>query len=318
MPAADAHSPFPIGPSEMSAAAEPLMPVLGRVEDSPSALKIILGGKLRALRVAAGLKPADVKERLRYSEPKITRIELGDQGLKEADARALLDLYGVTYPLHVAEFMRVLELSKRPEFWQPWHDSVQGFFAPLLSLEGAASLVRVFEPDYVPGLLQTEEYARAVVRAEWPTYTDHAVERIVSLRRERQRQFGDQRDDEDATHLWVAIREDVLLHSVADPGVRLRQAEHLLSCARHPRVTVQVVPAEARSKVPITSNVTYLRFNLDELPDAVYIEQTASSVFLRDPGQVEHYFELLNRLATVIRTPEESVQWLQDRVHEWR
>jgi transcriptional regulator with XRE-family HTH domain len=318
MPAADAQSLFPIGPPAVSAASEPLMPVLGRAEDSPSALKIILGGKLRALRAAAGLAPADIKEQLGYSEPKMTRVEKGSQGLKEAHARALLQLYGVTSPRHVEEFLRLLEQSRRPEYWQPWHDSVQDFFAPLLSLEGAASLIRIFEPDYVPGLLQTQEYAEAVVRAEWPSYSDHAVERIVSLRSERQRQFGAQGTAEDATVLWVAIREDALWHSVADPGVRLRQAEHLLKCAQYPRVTVQVVPSEVRSKVPITSNVTYLRFNLKELPDAVYIEQAASAVFLQDPDRVEHYRELLNRLTAAIRTPEESVQWLQERVNEWR
>ncbi|MFE9558414.1 helix-turn-helix domain-containing protein [Streptomyces sp. NPDC006692] len=307
--AADLPPPIPIG------ASGGVFPVgaLGRAEGHPSALKVIVGGKLRQLREEAGFTPQQVRDELKFSVPKINKIENGHLGCKPDNARAFLALYRVDDPLHVEQFLQLVEQSLRPDYWKPWRTTVKSFFAPLLALEGAAELIRVYEPSYVPGLLQTPEYAAAVIRAEWPGRSNHEIKRIVGLRMARQDQFNQQLARGQAPDLWVAIREDVLQYSVADRDVLRAQIQHLIHRAELPQVTVQVVPPQVMSKVPLTSNITYLRFELAGLADAVYVEQVASADFHQEPEQVEQYLVRLDRLAAQIRTPRQSLTWLKEQ-----
>ncbi|MER5883243.1 helix-turn-helix transcriptional regulator [Streptomyces sp. NPDC001941] len=285
---------------------------LSRMENYPSALKIILGGQLRRLRLSSGLSRAEVARRLGLSEAKVDRVEGGRQSCKSADARALLALYGVDNPVHVREFMQLLEHAREPEYWQPWHDSVQDFFEPLISLEGAAFRIRIYEPNYVPGLLQTAAYAADVIWGERPGRTAHQVAELVELRMERQRQRELQLAQDAAPQLWVAVREEALRWSVSDREVMRAQVGHLIECVERREAAVQVVQPEAMGVAALTGNVTYLRFGRVDLPDAVYCEQLAGSVFLQDPVTVEHHLVQLNRLAAVARDPSESLRWLKE------
>ncbi|WP_180356986.1 helix-turn-helix transcriptional regulator [Streptomyces sp. TLI_146] len=286
---------------------------MGRALGHPSALKIIAGGKLRQLREACALTPKQVAGRLGFSIPKINKIEHGNLGCNPDDARAFLALYRVHEPRHVEQFLELLEQSQRPEYWKPWRTTVKDFFAPLLALEGAAQRIRIYEPFYVPGLLQTADYAAAVIRAEWPDRPEGEVQKTVELRMARQAQFAAQRELGDAPDLWMAVHEGVFAHSVEDREVLRAQIERVIERAERGEVAIQVAAPQMMVKAPLASNVTYLRFGLADLPDAVYVEQLASADFHQDPEQVEEYLVRLDRLATQIRTPDESVAWLKQQ-----
>jgi transcriptional regulator with XRE-family HTH domain len=296
------------------AAAEPspslFVRPLGAVENNPTALRLILGGKLRELRVRAGLDPADVDSRLGFSRSKTSRIELGRHGCKPADAMALLDLYGVQAPEQIAEFMRLVSQSRQSDWWRSFSDVLSDFFAPLVALEGAAATVRTYEPFYVPGLLQTPAYTDAVVRSGPGHLLMHEVERRVELRQQRQRQL----DQPDAPRLWAVIDESVLMRSVGGTEVMREQLLHLLSMMERPRVTLQVAPLEVTASVGVGTGVTYLRFALSDLRDAVYIEHLTDSTFSQKPQAVEQYRDMLDRLGACALTPKQSVERIEQRL----
>jgi transcriptional regulator with XRE-family HTH domain len=296
------------------AAAEPspslFVRPLGAVENNPTALRLILGGKLRELRVRAGLDPADVDSRLGFSRSKTSRIELGRHGCKPADAMALLDLYGVQAPEQIAEFMRLVSQSRQSDWWRSFSDVLSDFFAPLVALEGAAATVRTYEPFYVPGLLQTPAYTDAVVRSGPGHLLMHEVERRVELRQQRQRQL----DQPDAPRLWAVIDESVLMRSVGGTEVMREQLLHLLSMMERPRVTLQIAPLEVTASVGVGTGVTYLRFALSDLRDAVYIEHLTDSTFNQKPQAVEQYRDMLDRLGACALTPKQSLERIEQRL----
>ncbi|WP_172607786.1 helix-turn-helix domain-containing protein [Streptomyces spongiicola] len=283
---------------------------LGAVESNPTALRVILGGKLRELRTAAGLDPSAVDDRLGFSRSKTSRIELGRHGCKSADAVALLKLYGVDGEDRVAEFLRLVEQSRRSDWWRSFSDVLSDFFAPLVALEGAAATIRTYEPFYVPGLLQTPAYARAVVESGPARLYDHDVHRRVELRQARQRQL----DQPDAPRLWAVIDESVLLRTVGGPGVMREQLEHLVAMMREPRITLQIAPLDVTASVGVGTGVTYLRFALSDLKDAVYIEHLTDSTFSQKPHVVEQYRDMLDRLGACALTPRRSLALIEERM----
>ncbi|MFD9484617.1 helix-turn-helix domain-containing protein [Streptomyces sp. NPDC059991] len=281
---------------------------LRRAEAHPTALKVILGGRLRRLREAAGLEESDLTKQLGFKPSKISRIEKGRQGCSELDARAMLGLYGVSDVEEVEEFVRLVDLSHQPDWWKSWRDVVSKFFSPLLSLEGAAEVIRIYEPVYVPGQLQTAEYARAVIRAEWPTRSAHEIDRMVALRQARQHQL----EQPGAPVLWAVIKMDALLWSVSDPDIRAAQIRHLIGWAQRPNVKIQVAPVDVFRTVPASTNMTHLSFAVPDLDNAVYSEHLVGSMFTQDPREVEHYLTLLDRLAAQVLTRDESLAYLQN------
>ncbi|MFF8958255.1 helix-turn-helix domain-containing protein [Streptomyces sp. NPDC014894] len=298
------------------AAAEPneslFLRPLGAVEQNPTALKLILGGKLRELRVTAGLDPADVDGRLGFSRSKTSRIELGRHGCKQADALALLTLYGVESEERVEEFLRLVDQSRRSDWWRSFSDVLSDFFTPLVALESAAERIRTYEPFYVPGLLQTSAYTRAVIRSGPGQLLPHEVMRRVELRQERQRHL----DEPDAPHLWAVIDESVLMRTVGGPEVMRAQLEHLLKLVERPRITLQIAPLDVSAAVGVGTGVTYLRFALGDLKDAVYIEHLTDSTFTQKPPVVEQYRNMLDRLGACALTPARSLEILRKRLSE--
>ncbi|MEW2085153.1 helix-turn-helix transcriptional regulator [Streptomyces sp. NPDC005283] len=283
---------------------------LGAVESNPTALKLILGGKLRQLRIGAGLDPSGVDTKLGFSRSKTSRIELGRHGCKPADALALLSLYGVNDEDRVAEFLRLVQQSRRPDWWRSFSDVLSDFFAPLVALEGAAATIRTYEPFYVPGLLQTPAYAHAVIRSGPAHLYPHDVERRVDLRLERQRQL----EQPDAPRLWVLLDESVLMRTVGGPEVMRGQLEYLAAMMEQRRVVLQIAPLDVTASVGVGTGVTYLRFALGELKDAVYIEHLTDSTFSQKPQVVEQYRDMLDRLGACALTPKESIELIRKRL----
>ncbi|MQS35861.1 helix-turn-helix domain-containing protein [Streptomyces katsurahamanus] len=285
---------------------------LGMVEKNPTALKLILGGKLRELRAAAGLDPADVDGRLGFSRSKTSRIELGRHGCKRVDALALLGLYGVDDEERIEEFLRLVDQSRRADWWRSFNDVLSDFFTPLVALESAAERIRTYEPFYVPGLLQTPAYTRAVIQAGPGHLLPHDVMRRVELRQERQRQL----DQPDAPYLWAMIDESVLMRTVGGRDVMRAQLEHLIELMDRPRVTLQIAPLDVSAAVGVGTGVTYLRFALSDLKDAVYIEHLTDSTFTQKPQIVEQYRNMLDRLGACALTPGQSLGVLRKRLSD--
>lgn len=287
---------------------QPLVGPLGRAEEHPTAVKLIVGNKLRRLREQAKLLPRDVERALGISKFRTSRVETGQAACREAEALSLLDLYRARDPEHVDEFMALVRLCHRPEWWKTWSDVAADFFQPLLALEGAAERIRTYEHFYVPGLLQTPDYARAVIRLEHPDLLPSEVDRRAELRNARKQHLW----EPDGPVLWALIDESVLLRDFGDPAALRAQIEYLVSCADHPGIVLQIARMAATQQVPLGNNVTHLKFARSDLASSVYIEHLIGSVFSQDPQHVKKYQMQLDRLAACALTPEQSLEEMKN------
>ncbi|WP_329185499.1 helix-turn-helix domain-containing protein [Streptomyces sp. NBC_01428] len=287
-----------------------LEPYLSRQEPAPTLLKMLVGVQLTGARDDAGLSQEQAARALGFSPAKLSRIEAG-KGRKpptEADVRALLGLYG-TDDYEVSVLLRLLQRAGEPGWWQRYDKRLMPeWFDRLVGLQEAATTIRTFEIQYVPGLLQTPDYTRAVVQRGLPTAPAGEVERRVELRMRRRELL----DREDAPHLWAVVDESVLLRVLGSPEVMRRQLEHLVEMAQRPHVIVQIVPLDVTNASAPAIPVTYLRFGGVELPDVVYLEHIRSANFLEDRDETEEYRVVLDRLADEALNPRESLALLRE------
>lgn len=300
----------------MSAASSPrvsrLEPYLDRPEPAPTLLKMLVGVQLAGIREDAGLSQEQAAREAGFSAAKLSRIESG-KGRRpptETDVRTLLTLYG-TDPYEASTLIKLLRRAGEPGWWQRYDKRLMPqWFDRLVGLQEAAETIRTFEIQYVPGLLQTAAYARAVVERGLPSAPATEVQRRVELRMRRARLLT--RDD--APQVWAVIDESVLLRVLGGAEVMREQLEHLVRAAAWPNVTLQIVPLDATSASAPAIPVTYLRFSGADLPDVVYLEHIRSANFLEDRDETEEYRVALDRLADEALTPRESVDLLRSTV----
>ncbi len=259
-----------------------------------SSARMVLGARLRQLREAAGLSPEDAGQAIRASRSKISRLENGRTGCKPRDVADLLTRYGVSDDAERATMLALAEHANAGGWWQEYADVVPAWLEQYLDLERAASLIRTYEVAYIPGLLQTEDYARAVLRSGYPAALDAEVDRRVELRLARQRVL---RADA-PVRLWAVIDETALRRPVGGGAVMRAQIAHLIEASRLPHVNIQVLPLSAGGHAAYGGCVTMLRFSESELPDVVYLEQMRTAVYLSRPADSAYYRDVLNRLAT--------------------
>ncbi|MEV4257471.1 helix-turn-helix transcriptional regulator [Spirillospora sp. NPDC049652] len=274
----------------------------------PTVLRILLGAQLRRLREEKGISTEDAGYEIRGSHSKISRMELGRVGFKERDVADLLTLYGVTDPADRAPLLELAREANTPGWWHRYGDVLPNWFETYLGLEEAASLLRCYELQFVPGLLQTEDYARAVVRLGHPDATDEDVERRVRLRMTRKERFV----EPGAPTLWAVLDEAVLRRSLGGRAVMRGQLEHLLDMADLPNVTLQVVRYEASEPCATGGPFTILRFAEPGLSDVVYLEQLTSALYLDKPADVDTYMRVMNDLCITASRPDETVRFLKD------
>jgi hypothetical protein len=268
---------------------------------------MMLGGHLRELRERAGVSRTDAGWAIRASESKISRLELGRVGFKERDVADLLTLYGV----HEAqERDRLLDLAREandPGWWHRYGDVTPEWFDAYLGLEAAAELIRTYEIQFVPGLLQTADYARAVARLDPSgTRTDSEIERLVALRTRRQRAL----DREPPLKLWAVIEEAVLRRPIGGTAVLRDQLDALLEATARPNVTVQVIPLESSGHAATGGAFSLLRFPQRDLPDIVYLEHLTSALYLDKRDDVETYTQALELLASTSPPPQQTARQL--------
>lgn len=271
----------------------------GAANSGPTARRLVLGGQLRRLREAKGISREDAGYSIRGSGSKISRLELGRVGFKERDVTDLLTMYGVTEETERQSFLDLVRESNQPGWWHRYGDLMPTWFQDYVGLEESASRIQTYEIQFVPGLLQTERYARAIASQGKPESNKVEVDRRVLLRMQRQKLFNQPR----APRLWAVIDESVLYRPIGGADILGEQIDHLLEITKQPNISLQVVPFEL-GRSSAEGAFTILRFAEPEIPDIVYLEHLCGALYLDKPDEVELYSKVSHRLAVDARTPE--------------
>jgi transcriptional regulator with XRE-family HTH domain len=270
-------------------------------EHSPTVRRRRLAAELRALREAARLTCDEVADHLECSASKISRVETGRVSVSPRDVRDMLELYGVE-PQQRESLVQLARESRQKGWWHAYSDAIQPRFATYVGLEDAAAEIRTYEVNLIPGLLQTEDYARTVIGAGNLTGTQEDVERRVALRMARQPTLtGDS-----PPQLWAVLDEAALRRTVGGPGLMRLQLDHLVDLAAMPNVAVQVIPFTAGAHPGMGKPFVILAFPERADPDVVYLEDLTSTLYLEDVDEIDRYNMLFNHLRATALSFEES------------
>jgi transcriptional regulator with XRE-family HTH domain len=267
---------------------------------------MMVGAQLRRLRTSNGLSRDQAAEAIRASGWKIHRLENGQVSFKERDIVDLLRLYGVADPTEVAAFVILAREANQPGWWQQFNDLLPQWFKAYVDLESVAVLIRTYEAQFVPGLLQTEEYMRAVVRGAHLEESSEGVERRIALRMARQVLLTQKR----APRLWAVVDEGALRRPVGGRDVLRAQLERLIEAAELPHVTLQVLPFDSGAHPAMIGAFTILRFPEPELPDVVYLEHLTNALYLDKREEVEEYLHVIETISLRAAHPDKTVEIL--------
>jgi transcriptional regulator with XRE-family HTH domain len=271
----------------------------------PTVRRMLVGAELRRLRTAKGLSREEAGAAIRASEWKIHRLENGQVSFKEHDIVDLLRLYGVTDADEVAEFVALAREANTPGWWQRYGDVLPQWFRTYVDLESAASLIRTYEGQLVPGLLQTDDYIRAVVH-DAGLEPSGDVGRRVRLRMARQTVLT----REHPPRLWAVVDEAALRRPVGGREVMRGQLERLIAATKLPNVTLQILPFAGGAHPAMVSAFSILRFADRELPDVVYLEHLTNAVYLDKREEVERYLDVMELLCVASEPPARTVELL--------
>jgi transcriptional regulator with XRE-family HTH domain len=290
----------------------PSTDLLTQPRGDTTVLRMMLGSRLRQLREAARVTPEQAGYEIRASRSKISRMENGRVSFKDRDITDLLALYGVT-----DEQVRqaTLELARRanvPGWWAMYSDILPDWFEMYLGLESSAAVIRTFELQFVPGLLQTEDYARAVTVLGHKAAPASEIDRRVALRMRRQQVLS----RTEPARVWTVMDEAALRRPVGGRAVMHAQLRHLAEATQARHITVQVVPFRHGGHAGAGGSFSILRFDQSDLPDVVYIEQLTSALYLENRQDVDNYHEVMNQLSTDALTPDETAAFIESIIAE--
>ncbi|MEU4150954.1 MULTISPECIES: helix-turn-helix domain-containing protein [unclassified Streptomyces] len=266
---------------------------------------MLLGSQLRRLREARGITREAAGYSIRASESKISRMELGRVSFKTRDVEDLLTLYGVDAEAERESLLSLAREANVAGWWHSYTDVLPSWFPTYVGLEGAAHLIRVYEVQFVHGLLQTEEYARAVVRRGMKGASTADVERRVALRLERQKHLLAD-DPEGAPEFHIVLDEAALRRPYGDREVMRGQLRHLIEVSERPNVRLQVMPFGLGGHSGESGAFTLLSFPESDLSDVVYVEQLTSALYLDKREDVIQYEQALKELQQDSPGPAES------------
>ncbi|MFF4620596.1 helix-turn-helix domain-containing protein [Nonomuraea jabiensis] len=262
------------------------------VHSGPTALRILVGAQLRRLRESAGISREDAGYAIRSSHSKISRMEGGRTSFKPRDVSDLLIMYGVADETERETLLTLAKQANEPSWWHDYRDVIPDWFEAYLGLEQDASVIRAHEVQFVPGLLQTEDYARAIFTMGNKGESEAQIERRVEVRMRRRLIL----EPPTPRKLWVVLDEAVLRHQVGSPEIMRGQLEHLDRMAARPHITVQVIPFGCGWAMGGVGPVTILRFPQSELHDVVYLEQLTNAQYLTKEADVLPYQRLMDEL----------------------
>jgi hypothetical protein len=263
---------------------------------------MLLGAHLRRLREAQGVSRETAGWEIRASESKISRMELGRVSFKERDVADLLTLYGMTDEIERDALLELAKNANTPGWWHREGDILPSWFQSYLGLEAAAALIRTYEVQFVPGLLQTADYARSVIMLGHSAASEEEVERRVKLRMTRQQLLT----RPDPPQLWVVVDEGALRRPVGGPEIMRAQISALIDATKQPNVRLQVIPFRAGGHAAAGGSFSILRFPDQDLPDVVYIEQLTSALYLDKREDVDLYATAMERLCVEADRPSRT------------
>ncbi len=269
---------------------------------SPTARGRRLRHELRRLREEAGLTHSEVARRLEWSASKVSRIETGQSRAQTGDVRDLLEVYGITDAATCEALVQLAREARRRGWWTRYTDVLGG--GTYVGLEAEAATLHTYESMFVPGLLQTEDYARAVVRA-WQARPDpEALERAVTARMARQEILS----RTDPPEIWAVLDEAVISRPVGGPETMRAQLQHLIDVSSRPNspVTLQVLPFAAGAHPGMDGTFVVLDFHTPKDPPIVYLETATDGLYLEEPSDIERYTLRFNHLVARALGPDES------------
>ena len=281
-------------------------------DGSPTVLRMILARQLQGLREKAGMSREQAAQAIDSSESTIGQMERAEGGLEPLTVKSLLMAYGVSDPGEIDAFLALSRDASKPGWWHSYDDVLPSWFRAAVGLEESASLIRAYEPQVVPGLLQTEGYIRAITAASSPAATEDFTERAVALRLARQQLLG----RPDPPEYRVVLDETVLRRTIGGHKVMRAQLEHLIQAAGQPQVTIQVIPFAAGWHPALYGMFNIFRFPAAQLPNIVYTEALTGAYYLDKPDESARYTEALDRLCAQAASPERTVTILGEIAKE--
>lgn len=284
-----------------------------RQGSGPTVRRMLLGFQLRQYRERCGITREAAGEKIRASASKISRMELGRVGFKTRDIEDLLKLYGVTDRKLLKQFRELAAESNKPGWWKEYGDSLHKWFIRYVGFEEAADQIRIYESQFVPGLLQTEEYAREIISGG--VQTDLVTEQRIKARLTRQKHL------EAGKRMWIILDEAAVRRPIGGkergPEIMRGQLRHLIHlCENFENVTLQIVPFEVGAHAAEAGSFTILRYSEFELSDIVYLEQLTDGEVMDKPATVEAYTKAMTRLSVSAATPDETVSMLKDMLKD--
>jgi transcriptional regulator with XRE-family HTH domain len=274
----------------------------------PTVRRLLVGSMLRRLRTEKGITREEAADAIRASAWKIHRLENGQVGYKDRDLVDLLGLYGVTDQQEIAALLELAREANSPGWWFRYGDVVPPWFRAYMDLEAAATLIRAYEGQLVPGLLQTADYARATIAGMLLPQAPEEVERRVTLKLARQQIL----EDPDGPRLWAVVEEAALRRPVGGTQVMRGQLERLIDATRLANVVLQVLPLSVAVHPAMTGAFSILRFADEELPDVVYVEHLTNAHYLDKLDDVNQYLQVMDSISTRAAPPDQTVDILQE------
>ncbi|MEV7087512.1 helix-turn-helix transcriptional regulator [Streptomyces sp. NPDC093085] len=273
---------------------------------NPTVRRRRLGQELRRLRELKGMTAEEVAERLLVSQSKISRLENGRRSISQRDVRDLCGVYEVEDRRIVDSLMQMAKDSRQQGWWHAFGDIPYSVY---IGLETDAASLRVFEPQVVPGLLQTRPYAEALINGALPESAVPDVEKRVGVRLRRQDRIS---APEDPLRLWAVVDEAALRRVVGNRQIMREQLEHLVEQSRLPHVTVQVLPFDMGAHPGITGHYAILEFPDSSDSSVVYIEGVTSDLYLEKANDVQRYSVMYEHLRAQALNADQTRQYIAD------
>ncbi|WP_344326831.1 helix-turn-helix transcriptional regulator [Streptomyces macrosporus] len=278
---------------------------------NPTVRRRRLGQELRRLREQKGMTAEEVAERLLVSQSKISRLENGRRSISQRDVRDLCGVYEVEDRRIVESLMQMAKESRQQGWWHAFGDIPYSVY---IGLETDAASLRVYEPQVVPGLLQTQAYAEAVVAGALPEASAADIEKRVKVRMRRQERI---RDTKNPLRLWAVIDESALRRLVGGKQIMREQLEQLVEFSRLPHVTVQALPFAMGAHPGVNGQYAILEF-----PDAadstvVYLEGVTSDLYLEKATDVQKYSVMYEHLRAQALNTEQTREFIEGIAKEY-
>jgi transcriptional regulator with XRE-family HTH domain len=258
----------------------------------PTVLRMVLGAQMRRLRRARGISLEAAGLVIHASGSKVSRLERGRVPCGQRDIADLLALYGIHGEQERAAMLQLAREANTPGWWHCYSSILPSWFESYVGLEEAASRIRTYEIQFVPGLLQTESYACTVIQRGNPEAAGQEIDERVALRMTRQAILV----QPNAPQYWAVVHEGTLRRPLGSRQLMRGQIEHLMEMTRLPHVTLRVVPSAKEGMTGEDGPFTILRFSEPDLPDVVYLEHLTSAIYLDKRSDLERYLAVMDRL----------------------